>query len=133
MAKLKTLQVDPWANLREQITAGNFSCNYLADTGCPGICASQAITQVLPYPVGIVWYFVRSPYTIDVMNVWTFEPLRRCGIATALIKSLVTFYPAAESIYSQAATELGGKWMTALTFVQRRDGWHYQIKAREER
>jgi hypothetical protein len=119
---------DVFAWLAAEVKAGKLAWQFQGDTGIPGTLAVLATHPSMPYPIGALWFRWRDAETLDIMNVWTFEPLRRCGIASYLFKQLPSVYPGVRRIWSQHGTESGAPWMRANGFIQRPDGWHYRPK-----
>lgn len=70
-----------------------------------------------PVPLGCLWYRFQANQTeIDILNIYTMEPVRRCGVARLMIEQLFRQFPQMQIITSDAGSSLGEKWMRSMKF-----------------
>lgn len=116
--------VEGWKIQRDEIRKGTGVCVINGKTSCPGTYCVEFVHHWLPYPAAMLWFrFGRNGTQIEILNIYTLEPLRRCGLGRRMVEFLFRFYPKAEMICSDAASPLGFKWMTALGFKRQNNAW----------
>lgn len=123
--------MDAWQPTIAAVRAGKIEFR-IVETGCPGTNAIEAITPGLPYPIAVVWFRFRNHYAIDIMNSWTFDPLRRLGLRTYLHRRMIECWPSVLEVYSAAATPSGEAWMLAAGYKKCWDGWRYRVPKRKK-
>jgi hypothetical protein len=100
-----------WKWCRNKIRKGepnlDFYCCQSTCRGLPGVYVHHFILNESPAPLGCIWYrFLANQTELDILNIYTMEPVRRCGVARKMI----------ETIVSDAGSPLGEKWMRSMKF-----------------
>lgn len=128
--KKKTDVPDHWAIHRQ-------NCQTETDVYCsngfvPGTGIIELHYRALPFPVAVIWWsFTRNGTRIEILNCFTFERLRRCGLMKRLIGKLFEFYPNVRIIQTETGTESGLAFLKALGFKQSKADGCWELRRRK--
>jgi hypothetical protein len=113
------LSKDP--SLRTSIVA------LLAHSAAPGSFALEAYHCDFPMPLATIWFGFVGLDAIQINNIYTFEPMRRCGLMSFLQRTMLTWYPG-RRLVTGAGTKLGRAWMLANGWKKTAAGWERRPK-----
>ncbi len=90
----------------------------------PGTFTLEAYHNDFPMPLAVIWFGVVGLSQIQINNIYTFEPLRRCGLMSLLQETILRWYPG-RSLVTGAGTKLGKAWMLANGWKETKAGWEF--------
>ena len=90
----------------------------------PGSMTLETYHNDFPMPLAIMWYTLSGLNQIQINNLYTFEPLRRCGLMAATQKFLLRCFPT-RSLVTCCGTELGKPWMFATGWKKTAAGYEH--------
>lgn len=112
-----------WNNLRLQLKQ-SFGLSYgYGHSFIPGCSTAEIGHRDFVGPLAILWFNVNGD-RLSILNIFVDDRLRRCGLATSLLRLLAQGYPT-KIIRSDDGTKLGKAWMTHVGFVETPSGWDY--------
>lgn len=118
---------DPdWEGVRSDIKANRHLLCMPGRAAAPGTLTIELYHLDIPSPIGIVWFgFAANRETIEVFSSWVNEAVRRCGVRSAIHRSMLAYYPTIRRLVSQHGTPDGAAWMSAVGYRQSATGWEF--------
>jgi GNAT superfamily N-acetyltransferase len=108
---------------KAKLDKGGLSLNYLDHfPGMPATGAVIAVYTRFPAPIGILYYRHTMRNLMEILNVWTHDPYRRQGVATAMLKRLREWYPTM-SLCTAEGNKMSTPWLVKHGFKNKADGW----------
>jgi hypothetical protein len=78
----------------------------------------EALHQDMPMPVGTIWYRLSTEHSIDILDCYVTEYLRRCGVMTLMFQKLRAAYPSHPHVVTGSGTRFGKPWLIRMGFSQ---------------
>lgn len=123
-----------WPEERKAIREGRVLIVGVA-SGVPGIWTAVAAVDGLSQPIGRVDYgffgFGTKRPTLNIVNSWVHQDLRRCGLRTLIHQRMLEWYPEVVLIRSDRGTADGAAWMKAVGYREAAGGWEFRPKRRK--
>lgn len=94
----------------------------------PGTYQITALVPEMPQPLGAVWIRFEGDTTISVLNSWVFEPVRRCGVRSAMHRHMLAIFPSCDRVVTGLSTLDGRAWMQANGYTRTKDGWELIVQ-----
>jgi hypothetical protein len=93
--------------------------------GCPGTFTIEAYHNDFPMPLAVMWYSYVGLDKIQINNIYTFEPVRRCGLMSFLQECMLKWIHS-RSLVTCAGTQLGKAWMLKNGWIKTDAGWEHK-------
>ncbi len=88
------------------------------DTSVPGTGCLEFLHPSCPCPVGQVWWrWGHDAFTIEIVDCYVMQSLRRTGIVRRLLAKLHEYYPMARRFTTRKLNDLSKPAFTKLGFV----------------
>lgn len=91
-------------------------------SAAPGTFTVEAYHNDFPMPLAVIWYNLCALDKVQVNNIYTFEPMRRCGLMRLLQQTLCEGYPK-RALVTGAGTKLGTAFMKSCGWIKTEAGW----------
>jgi len=91
----------------------------------PGTFTLEAYHNDFPMPLAVIWFGLVGLNKIQINNIYTWEPVRRCGLMTLLQTKMLQWHPGRDLV-TGAGTKLGRAWMLANGWKKTEAGWERQ-------
>jgi len=112
--------------LREELRAGRSLVVSLHERATYGTYCMEAWSGHLCYPVAMVWFrFVHNATEVDILNCYTDEKYRGCGLLRKLLEEISTQWPQARSFVTDAVSDTALPAFQKLGFVKSAGGDGY--------
>ena len=125
MAKVKPLPY--WEELRKKLRGEHGLTYQFGKAAIAGTFTMEAFHDDCPMPLCVVWFNFCGLDTVQILNSFTFEYVRRSGLRSYLHRKMSEAYPT-RRIISGAGTDSGIAWMKAAGYKQCKAGWEYRPK-----
>lgn len=126
MKKKKAAYRSPyWDRLRKELKVRDGVTYQFGQSTNPGSHTLEIFHRDMPMPLCVVWFNFFGLKGIQILNSFTFEHARRCGLRTYAHEMLIASYPE-RYILSGAGTESGSAWMKAVGYKQTAAGWEFR-------
>lgn len=122
---------DGWEPQREEARDPAKRQFHFGETNVPGCCTLAVCIPSMPMPLGTVWFRFVGNSTIEILWSYVVDPVRRCGLRTALHETLLSSYPTVRRVMSANGTDDGGRaWLKAMGFQRAAatGDWELSIK-----
>jgi len=100
----------------------------LGRSALPGNFTLEAYHNDFPMPLAVMWFNFCGLKLIQINNIYTFEPMRRCGLMTLLQETMLRWYPD-RNLITGAGTDSGRAWMVANGWKKTDSGWELAAKS----
>jgi GNAT superfamily N-acetyltransferase len=114
--QLGLADAEGWAKERERLKAGQYHVGW-CKTSCAGLLQMELQDVDGTRIYAWCWFRHETGNVIAIHNSYVHEPVRRCGLRTALHKKLLEWYPDTRLIVTGRATELSLPYLKKMGFV----------------